>query len=77
MIRKSFCLKHLLIALSLYSKTYVKGNSQKDRKLVFKTNHLSLNAGQKYCRMLQREHSAILSTYIKLACVFMIFVLSF
>ena len=27
---------------------------------------LSLNAGQKYCRMLQREHSAILSTFIKL-----------
>ena len=27
---------------------------------------LSLNAGQKYCRMLQGEHSAILSTFIKL-----------
>ena len=26
---------------------------------------LSLNAGQTYCRMLQREHSAILSTFIK------------
>ena len=25
----------------------------------------SLNAGQKYCRMLQMEHSAILSTFIK------------
>ena len=27
---------------------------------------LSLNAGQKYYRMLQREHSAILLTFIKL-----------
>ena len=26
---------------------------------------LSLNADQKYCRMLQGEHSAILSTFIK------------
>ena len=39
------------------------GCSQKDRKLVFKTN-ISLNAGQKYCRMLQGEHSAILLTFI-------------
>ena len=29
-------------------------------------DQLSLNAGQKYCRMLQGEHSAILSTFIKL-----------
>ena len=28
-------------------------------------DQLSLNAGQKYCRMLQREHSAILFTFIK------------
>ena len=28
---------------------------------------LSLNAGKKYCRMLQREHSAILLTSIKLS----------
>ena len=37
---------------------------------------LSLNAGQKYCRMLQREHSAILSIFIKLPFVTKIFVLS-
>ena len=37
----------------------------KKTKNVFQ-NQLSLNAGQKYCRMLQREHSAILSTFIKL-----------
>ena len=37
---------------------------------------LSLNAGQKYCRMLQGEHSAILLTCIKLPFVLKIFVLS-
>ena len=37
---------------------------------------ISLNAGQKYCRMLQVEHSAILSTFIKLPIVIKIFVLS-
>ena len=31
---------------------------------------------QKYCRMLQGEHSAILSTFVKLPFVIMIFVLS-
>ena len=45
-------------------------------KLVFQ-DKLSLNAGQKYCRMLlQGEHSAILSTFIKLPFVIKIFVLS-
>ena len=39
-------------------------------------DRLSLNAGQKYCRMLQGEHSAILSTFIKLPFVIKIFVLS-
>ena len=33
-------------------------------------------AGQKYCRMLQGEHSAILLTFIKLPLVINIFVLS-
>ena len=37
---------------------------------------LSLNAGQQYCRMLQGEHSAILSTCIKLPFVIKTFVLS-
>ena len=36
-------------------------------------DQLSLNAGQKYCRML---HSAILSTFIKLPLVIKIFGLS-
>ena len=42
-----------------------------------KEDQLLLNAGQKYCRMLQWEHSAILSTFIKLPFVLNIFVLSF
>ena len=42
----------------------------------FFQDQLSLNAGQKYCRMLLREHSAILSTFIKLPFVIKIFVLS-
>ena len=33
----------------------------------WKKKQLSLNAGQKYCRMLQGEHSAILLTFIKLS----------
>ena len=37
---------------------------------------LSLNAGQKCCRMLQGEHSAILWTFVKLPSVIKIFVLS-
>ena len=40
------------------------------------SDQLSLNAGQKYCRMLQEEHSAILSTFIELPFVIKIFVLS-
>ena len=39
-------------------------------------DQLSLNAGQKYCRMLQREYSAILSTFSKLPVVIKTFVLS-
>ena len=39
-------------------------------------DQLPLNAGQKYCRMLPGEHSAILSTFIKLPFVIKIFVLS-
>ena len=39
-------------------------------------DQLSLHTGQKYCRMLQGEHSAILSTFIKLPFVIKIFVFS-
>ena len=59
----------------MYSKTSVDGHSQKDKKMFFKTDYHALNAGQKYCRMLQREHSAIPSTFIKLPVVIKTFVL--
>ena len=39
-------------------------------------DRLLLNAGQKYCRMLQGEHSAILSTIIKLPFSIKTFILS-
>ena len=39
-------------------------------------DRVSLNAGQKHCGMFQREHSAKLSTFIKLLFVIKIFVLS-
>ena len=42
-----------------YSKTCVKGPLSKRPQIGFQ-DQLSLNAGQKYCRMLQGEHSAIL-----------------
>ena len=58
-----------------YSKTCLKGPLSKRLKIGFH-NQLSLNAGQKYFRMLQGEHSAILSTFIKLTCVIKICVLS-
>ena len=59
-----------------YSKTCVKQPlSQKRLKIGFQ-DQLSLNAGQKYCRMLQGERSAVLLTFIKLPFVIKIFVLS-
>ena len=54
-------------------KPVLSGHSKRTPKLVYR---LLLNAGQKYCRMLQEEHSAILLTFIKLSSVIMIFVLS-
>ena len=54
----------------LYSKTCLKRPLREE-------DQLSLNAGQKYCRMLQGEHSAILLTFINLPNVIKIFVLSF
>ena len=58
----------------LYSKTCVKRPLSKWPKMVLQT--IYRNAGQKYCRMLQREHSAILSTCLKLPVVIKIFVVS-
>ena len=61
--------------LTKYSKTCVKQPLSKRPKIVF-LDQLSLNAGQKYRRMLPLEHSAILSTFIKLPFVIKIFALS-
>ena len=70
-----------------YSKTCVKRPLSNDKKLVSKTNYCLMqvkriaecslfNAGQTYCRMLHREHSAIRLTCIKLPFVIKIVVLS-
>ena len=59
----------------LYSKTCLKLPLSKRPKIGYQ-DQLLLNAGQKYCRMLKGEHSAILSTWIKLPSVIKIFVLS-
>ena len=56
--------------------TYVfKRPIKKKTKIGFQYR-LSLNAGQKYCRMLQGGHSAILSTFIKLPFSIKTFVLT-
>ena len=65
-----FILEH-----SLYSKTCLKRPLKKKTKNGFQ-GQLSLNAGQKYCRMLQGKHYAILLTFIKLPFVINISVLS-
>ena len=36
-------------------KPVLSGHSKEDQKLVFKTNYRLINAGQKYCRMLQES----------------------
>ena len=59
----------------MYSKTGVKRPLSKVPKIGFK-DQLSLNADQKYCIMLQREHSTILWTFIKLPIGIEILVLS-
>ena len=49
----------------IYSKTCVNRPLSKRPKIGFQ-DQLSFNAGQKYCRMLQGEHSAKLLTFINL-----------
>ena len=58
-----------------YSRTCVK-HPLSERPKNGIQDRVSLNAGQKYCRMLQREHSAMLLTFIKLTVVIRTFVLS-
>ena len=61
----------MLISYKLNTvKPVLNGHSKKKTKIGFQ-DQLSLNAGQKYCRMLQ-----ILLTFIKLPFVFKTFVLS-
>ena len=55
-----------------YSRTCLKWPLKKKTKIGFQDRMLP-NAGQMYCRMLQGEHSAILSTFIKLPFVNKIF----
>ena len=57
-------------------KPVLNGHSKRRPEIGFQ-DCLLLNAGQKYCRMLQREHSAIFLTCIKLPYTIKIFVLSF
>ena len=56
-------------------KPVLSGHCKRRQKIGFQ-DRLSLNTGQKNCRMLQREQSTILSTFIKLPFVIKIFVLS-
>ena len=65
----------ILTYMYMYRKTSVKRSLSKRHKICFQ-DQLSLNAGRKYCRMLKGEHSAIISTFIKLPFVIKIFVLS-
>ena len=67
------CIKvHMFTA---YSKTCLKRPLSKRQKIGFQ-DQLSLNTDQKYWRMLQGEHSAILWTFIELQFVIKTFVLS-
>ena len=60
---------------SLQGQTCLKRPLKKNSKNGFQYR-LSLNAGQKYCRIFQGEHSALLSTCMKLPNDFKPFVLS-
>ena len=59
----------------LYTVKPVLSGHPKRRPNIRYQDQLSLNAGQKYCRMLQGEHSAILSTFINLPFAINTFVL--
>ena len=59
---------------AMYSCVALSGHSNRRPKIGFQ-GRISINASQKYSRMLQ-EHSEILSTFNKLPLVFKTFVLS-
>ena len=56
----------------LYSIICLKRPLKRRARIGFQ-DRLSPDAGQNYCRMLQGEHSAILSTFVKLPFVLAIF----
>ena len=66
----------LIISSKIHSKIRVIGQLSKIPNIGFQ-DQLLLNVGQKYCRMLHGEHSAILSTFIKLPFVIKIFFVYF
>ena len=58
-------------------KPLLSDHSKKRQKIGFQDDYrLMLNASSKYCRMLQGEQSAVLSTFINLPFVIKFFVLS-
>ena len=65
--------KFNLALFAIYSKACVNGHFQKTKDGF--QDQLLLNAGRMYCRMLQREHSAKILTFIKLSVVIKTFVL--
>ena len=64
-----------LVSVYVTVKSALSGHSKGRPKIGFQ-DRLLLNASEKYCRMLQGEYSAILSTFIKLPFVFKTFILS-
>ena len=78
-VRVSIVLRRIpfhMHSLTDLDKTKIQQNLCKAATLKMTGNGFSRPVGQKYCRMLQGEHSAILSTFIKLPFVTKIFVLS-
>ena len=73
--RSPFIASLIIPQILIYSKTCLNNHSKRRLKFSFQ-DQLLLNAGNKYCRMLPLEHSAILLIFIKLPFVIKIFVLS-
>ena len=71
----SHALHSIFVGVLVYSKTCLKQPLKKKTKIGIQDS-LWLNAGQKYCRMLQESILQILRTFIKLPFVCKIFVLS-
>ena len=64
-----------MLSIDLYTVKSVYKAGLKKTKIDFQ-DQLPLNAGQKYCRMLQEEYSTILLSFINQPFVIMVFVLS-